>query len=60
MPWWVDAAYVVGVMALFIVFDLIAKAVDRLWWLFSAPSASYWESPVWCIWGSPCAARSGS
>mgnify|MGYP006979103051 CR=1 FL=1 len=28
--WWVDAAYVVGVMALFIVFDLIAKAVDRL------------------------------
>lgn len=30
MPWWVDAAYVVGVVALFIVFDLIAKAVDRL------------------------------
>ena len=30
MPWWVDAAYVVGVMALFIVFDLIAKAVHRL------------------------------
>ncbi len=30
MPWWVDAAYVVGVVALFIVCDLIAKAVDRL------------------------------
>lgn len=30
MPWWVDAAYVVGVVVLFIVFDLIAKAVDRL------------------------------
>lgn len=29
MPWWVDAAYVVGVVALFIAFDLIAKAVDR-------------------------------
>ena len=30
MLWWVDAAYVVGVVALFIVFDLIAQAVDRL------------------------------
>lgn len=30
MLWWVDAAYVVGVVALFIVFDLIAKVVDRL------------------------------
>lgn len=30
MLWWVNAAYVVGVVALFIVFDLIAKAVDRL------------------------------
>lgn len=30
MLWWVDAAYVVGVVALFIVFDLIVKAVDRL------------------------------
>lgn len=30
MPWWVDAAYVVGVVALFIASDLIAKAVDRL------------------------------
>jgi len=30
MPWWVDVAYVVGVVALFIVCDLIAKAVDRL------------------------------
>lgn len=30
MPWWVDAAYVVGVVTLFIAFDLIAKAVDRL------------------------------
>ena len=30
MPWGVDAAYVVGVVALFIVFDLIAKAVYRL------------------------------
>lgn len=30
MLWWVDAAYVVGVVALFIVFDLIAKAVGRL------------------------------
>ena len=30
MPWWVDAAYVVGVVALVIVFDLIVKAVDRL------------------------------
>lgn len=30
MLWWVDAAYVVGVVALFIVCDLIAKAVDRL------------------------------
>ena len=30
MPWGVEAADVVGVVALFIVFDLIVKAVDRL------------------------------
>lgn len=30
MPWWADVAYVVGVVVLFVVFDLIAKAVDRL------------------------------
>ncbi|OZG69675.1 hypothetical protein BEUL_0092 [Bifidobacterium eulemuris] len=30
MPWWLDVAYVVGAIALFVVLDVLGKAVDRL------------------------------
>ncbi|PWG60030.1 hypothetical protein DF200_04505 [Bifidobacterium catulorum] len=30
MPWWVDVAYVVGTIAVFIVFDLFGKWADKL------------------------------
>lgn len=30
MPWWVDVAYVVGTVAIFVLFDLFGKWVDRL------------------------------
>ncbi|PLS31819.1 hypothetical protein Uis1B_0358 [Bifidobacterium margollesii] len=30
MPWWVDVAYVVGTVAIFIVFDLFGKWADKL------------------------------
>ncbi|OZG61437.1 hypothetical protein BLEM_1385 [Bifidobacterium lemurum] len=30
MPWWLDVAYVVGVVALFAALDMLGKAVDRL------------------------------
>lgn len=30
MPWWVDVAYVVGTVVIFIVFDLCGKWVDKL------------------------------
>ena len=30
MPWWVDVAYVVGTVAIFVLFDLFGKWVDKL------------------------------
>ncbi|WP_146143635.1 hypothetical protein [Bifidobacterium callitrichos] len=30
MPWWVDVAYVVGTIVIFVLFDLFGKWVDKL------------------------------
>ena len=30
MPWWVDVAYVVGTIVIFVLFDLFGKCVDKL------------------------------